>query len=132
MRSAYLEIKILIMELKKLVLLHQHKLDMKPTTFPCSVIQWYQMHQIFVFYVSYGNLKEKDHIRRNINSKKKEMFISEISIIIMLISQKIRIGWACTTKNYVAFALQKDLFSFCPCKPFSITKMHVSYKFQLP
>ena len=37
-----------------------------------------------------GNLKEKDHIKRNINSKKKEMFICEISIIIItLICQKL-------------------------------------------
>ena len=37
----------------------------------------------FCFYVFFCNLKEKDHIRRNINSKK-EMFICEISIIILI------------------------------------------------
>ena len=34
----------------------------------------------FCFYVSYWNLKQKDHIRR----KKKEIFISEISINIII------------------------------------------------
>ena len=37
----------------------------------------------FCFYVFFCNLKEKDDIRRNINSKK-EMFICEISIIILI------------------------------------------------
>ena len=69
------------MELKKLVLLCPHKLHMKP-------IQRCKVHQIFVSYVFYCNVKEKDHIRRNINSKKKEMFICEISII--FICQKLR------------------------------------------
>ena len=65
------------MELKKLVLLCPHKLHMKPTSF-CSVIQRCKVHQIFVFYLFYCNAKEKDHIRKNINSKtKKELFICE-------------------------------------------------------
>ena len=46
------------------------------------------MHQIFVFHVFYCNLKEKRHIRRNVNSKK-EMYICEISTIIVLICQKL-------------------------------------------
>ena len=50
---------------KKLVLLCPHKLHMKP-------IQRCKVHQIFVSYVFYCNVKEKDHIRRNINSKKKK------------------------------------------------------------
>ena len=41
-----------------------------------------------VFFVFYFNLKEKDHIRRNINNKK--MFICGISFIIILICQKSR------------------------------------------
>ena len=41
----------------------------KPTTSLCSVIQQFQVHQIFVFYVFYCNLKEKDHIRRNISTQ---------------------------------------------------------------
>ena len=49
----------------------------------CSLIQRCEVHQIFVFYVFYCNLKENDHIRRNVNSKKKEMFICEISIIVL-------------------------------------------------
>ena len=53
------------MELKELVLLCPHKLHMKP-------IQRCKVHQIFVSYVFYCNVKEKDHIRRNINSKKKK------------------------------------------------------------
>ena len=53
------------MELKKLVLLCLHELHMKP-------IQRCKVHQIFVSYVFYCNVKEKDHIRRNINSKKKK------------------------------------------------------------
>ena len=35
---------------------------MKPTTYFYSVILQCQMHQNFVFYVFYCNLKEKDHI----------------------------------------------------------------------
>ena len=66
--------KILKMELKKLVLLCQRKLHVKPVTSLCSVIQGCQVYQIFAFYVFDCNLKEKDHIRRNINSKKREMF----------------------------------------------------------
>ena len=62
---------------------------MKPTTSLCSVIQRCQVDQIFAFNVFYCNLKEKDYIRRNINNKK-EMFICEISIIIISICQKLR------------------------------------------
>ena len=50
------------MELKKLVLLCQHKLHMKPTTSLYSVIQRCQVHESFVFYVFYCNVKEKGHI----------------------------------------------------------------------
>ena len=66
----------------------QHKLHMKPTTSLCPVIQQCQVHQNFAFYVFYCSLKEKDHIKRNINSKKK-IFICEISITIILICDKI-------------------------------------------
>ena len=55
------------------------------TTSLHSVIQRCQVHQIFVFYIFYCNLKEKDHIRRNKNRKKKEMYICKISIIIIII-----------------------------------------------
>ena len=73
---------------------------MKPTTYFYSVILQCQMHQNFVFYVFYCNLKEKDHIRRITNSKKKKSF--DLS--------KIRAGRALTIKNYVvafAFLLYK-------------------------
>ena len=70
------------------MLLCQQKLHMKPTTLFFSVIQQCQVHQLFVFFGFYYNLKEK-YIRTNINSKKKEMFICEISIIIILICQKL-------------------------------------------
>ena len=54
------------------------------------VIQWCWVCQNFLFYVFYCNLKEKDHIKKNINSNKKEMFIYEIIIIIIiLICQKL-------------------------------------------
>ena len=39
----------------------------------CAVIQRCQVHQIFVFCVFYCNLKEKDHIRRNKNNKKRNV-----------------------------------------------------------
>ena len=42
----------------------------------CSLIQQCQVQQIFV-YVFYDNIKEKDRIRRNINSKK-ELFICNL------------------------------------------------------
>ena len=57
-----------------------------------SLLQQYQVHKIFVFYIFYRNLKEKDHIKRNINSKKKKCFCRK-SV------SKIRVGWALTTKN---------------------------------
>ena len=45
------------------------------------------MPEIFVFYVFYCNLKEKDHIRRIINSKKKRNICK--SGIIILIYRKL-------------------------------------------
>ena len=56
---------------------------MKPTTSLYPVIQQCQV------YFFYCNLKEKYHIRRIINSKKKRYFICEICIII-LTYQKLR------------------------------------------
>ena len=84
-----LKIKILIMEFKKLELLYQHKLHMKPTTSLYSVIQRCPKQQIYVFYVFYCNLKEKDHIWWKIISKNKEMFICKISNTIILIGRKL-------------------------------------------
>ena len=48
---------------------------------------------MFVFYVFHCNLKEKGHIIRNINSKKKKKCLLRKIIII------IRVGWACATQN---------------------------------
>ena len=67
------------MELNKLVLLCQQKLHIKLIPSLYSVIQQCQVQEIFVFYVFYCDLKEKYHIRRNTNCKKK----CEISTIII-------------------------------------------------
>ena len=75
------------------------QVNVKPTTSFCSVIHQCQVHQFFVFYVCYCNLKEKNHIRGNINSKKKEMYIHEISIIIIAISQKLGLVGPVQQKN---------------------------------
>ena len=40
------------------------------------------MPEIFVFYVFYCNLKEKDHIRRIVNSKKKkEIYVKAVLLL---------------------------------------------------
>ena len=64
---------MLIIELKKLVLLRQYKLHMKPTISLYSEIQQCQMN--FVFCVFYCNLKEKGHIRRIINNNKRTIYM---------------------------------------------------------
>ena len=58
------------------------------TTSLYSVIQQFHVHQTFVFYIDYCDLKEKYHIRRNLNCQKKKV-IFEISIIIILICQNL-------------------------------------------
>ena len=73
-----IKIKILIIEVKKLLQLCQQKLNMKLTTSLYSVIQ--QVHQIFVFSI---NFKGKDQTGSKINSKK--MFTCAISFIFILI-----------------------------------------------
>ena len=73
---------MLITELKKPVLLCQHKLHMKPTTSFCPVIQRCQVHQFFVLYVFYCNLKGKKHIRRNISIKKKKyLYVKSVLLL---------------------------------------------------
>ena len=68
----------------KPVLLCQHICYiMRLTTSVSSVIQQCQVTK-FLFCVFFCNLKEKDCIRRNINGKKKEIFLCEISIIILI------------------------------------------------
>ena len=94
---AYLNIKILIIEVKKLVLI-------KSTISPFSVIQRCQVHQIFVFYLFYRILKEKDYIRRKVNSKKRNVYMWN-QYYCYFDLPKIGVGWDPTTKNYVASAL---------------------------
>ena len=61
------------MELEKIVLLCQQKLHTKSTTFLYSKIN--KCTKFFAFYVFYCNLKEKDHIKKNINRKKRNAYI---------------------------------------------------------
>ena len=53
----------------------------------------------FCFFVFYRNLKEKDHIKININSKKSNVYIGNQYYYYYLGLPKIRIGRARTTKN---------------------------------
>ena len=53
---------------------------------------------MFVFYVFYRNLKEKDRNKRNINSKKLHVYIGN-QYYYCLSLPKIRAGRARTTKN---------------------------------
>ena len=64
------------------------QVTMKPTLPVYSVIQQYQVHIVFIFYVFCCSVKEKGYVKRNRNSKDK-VFICEIIIIIMLIYQKL-------------------------------------------
>ena len=58
------------------------QVNIKPTTTLYPVIQWCQVHKICVFYVFYCNLKEKDHVRRNINSKKKKcLYVKSVLLL---------------------------------------------------
>ena len=54
---------------------------MKATTSFYFVIQPCQVHQMFGFYQSCCNLKEKGHIRRKINSKKK-LYVESVLLLI--------------------------------------------------
>ena len=93
----------MIIELKKRVLLCQHKLHMKPTT----SIPWFNNVKCIKFlfsYVLYCNIKEKHHVSRNINSKKRKIYMWNQCYCYSDLP-KIRVGRACTTKNLVAFAL---------------------------
>ena len=55
-----------------------------------QTIQQCQVHYIFEFYLLYCNPREKDHIRRKLGSKKKNISIY-ISILIILICQKLEL-----------------------------------------
>ena len=59
------------------------QLHMKLITSLCFVIQQFQVHQIFVFYVFYCNLKEKDQIRRIINNNKKKKCLYVKSVLLL-------------------------------------------------
>ena len=71
---------------------------MKWTTSLCSMIQQCQVHQVFVFYVFFCNLKENDHIRRNENSKKRNVYLGN-QYYYYFDLPKVRVGRACTTEN---------------------------------
>ena len=60
----------------------QHKLHMKLTMSLFSVIQQCQVHEVFVFYVFYCNLKGKNDIRRNINNKKKCVYVKSVLLLL--------------------------------------------------
>ena len=82
----------------KLVVLCHYKLHMKWTTSLYSEIQQYKVHEIFVFHVFFRNLKEEDHIKRNINSKKRNVCIGN-QYYYYFDLPKIRVCRAGTTKN---------------------------------
>ena len=65
----------------------------------CAIMSTQVAYENFFFYVFYCDLKEKFNIRRNINYKKKETFVCGISIIIILICQKLGLFAAFTTEN---------------------------------
>ena len=88
----------------------QHKLHMKRTTYLYSVIQQCQVHSSFVFYVFYCNLKENDRIRKNTNGKKRNVY-GWNQYYYYFDWPKIRIGRALTTKNQVAFTLDRCLLN---------------------
>ena len=60
---------------KEIVLLCQQKVHMKPIKSFYFVIQQCQVQEIFVFYIFYCKLKEKYHIRRNKNNKKRNVYM---------------------------------------------------------
>ena len=71
------------------------------------------MHKIFVFYLFYCNPKEKDHIRRKINGKKKNA--CQISIIIIIIIKaiiKIKLPSHMEKCMLLEFAIPKSKFDF--------------------
>ena len=85
------------MELKKLVLLCKQKLHMKLTTSLYSNI--IKCTKFLFFYIFHCNLKEKDHIKRNIKSKKRNVYAGNQFYYYHLGLSKIRVGWAHATKN---------------------------------
>ena len=51
------------------------QVNIKPTTSNYSVTQQCQMHWTFAFYPFYCSLKEKEHMRRITNSKKRNIYL---------------------------------------------------------
>ena len=78
------------MELKKIVILCQYQLYMKPTNLDTLSFNNVECTKFLFFtYFVCWDLKEKYHIRRNINCKRNKS-LSEMSIIIIiLICQKL-------------------------------------------
>ena len=76
--------------------------------------QWCQVHRIFVFYLFYCNPKEKDHIRRKINGKKKNACQISIIIIIIIIKAIIKIKLPSHMEKcmLLEFAIPKSKFDF--------------------
>ena len=83
-----------------------------------------------IFYLFYCNPKEKDHIRRKINSKKiKIVYMWNQYYYCYFDLSEIRVGRARKTKNYVAFTLCKMLKNGQTCmKRLNIMKGSVAYK----
>ena len=80
---------------------------MKATTSLYFVIQRCQVHWIFVFYILYCNPKEKQIAKR-------KMFLGEISIIIILICQKLGTVGPVQQKIKLPSSNRKATHSFTP------------------
>ena len=89
--GTYLKIKILVIEVEKLVLI-------EVTISPFSVIKQMSSTLNFCFYLFCCSLKEKDSIRGKINSKKKNAHMWN-QYYYYFDLPKIGVGQACTTKN---------------------------------
>ena len=88
---------MLIIELKKLAIM-SIQVTYETNHMSLVVIQQYQMHKSFLFYVFYCNLKEKDHIKEIINSKKRNIYMRN-KYYYYFDLPKIRVGLARTTKK---------------------------------
>ena len=75
---------------------------MKPTTALCSDSTMSNAPN-FCFLCILLQSKKKDHIRRNINSQKKNVFMCSQYYYFDL--SKIRVGWTCTTKKLSCLCL---------------------------
>ena len=64
-----------------------------------------------MFYVFHYNLKEKDHIRKKYELLKKEVFLYEISIFIILICQKF--GLITPVQQQIKLSAPNENFLLC-------------------